>query len=232
MQLLLTTKRYFTFALRMHVRLSATIATYLDGCGGPWWDVSRRALNFIDDTASTYYTCTLLAVTQKLNVSRHLLIRTFFFFVCGTRAQNLSAPFSYTCNNMLFPWKWGEALQFLKLWRVFSNGFILLCSNFITKHVLIFFFYIYDKRIYCKFKLKLSLCVYKRNSVKADEGIVSLGTRWWWMFSFKSQSLYSWGNCICFRWARWVSQSIWTLWRREPSFRILSNDSSVVQPVS
>jgi hypothetical protein len=37
------------------------------------------------------------AITHKLNVSGHMLIWTFFLvLVCGTRAQNLSAPFSYT----------------------------------------------------------------------------------------------------------------------------------------
>jgi hypothetical protein len=43
-----------------------------------------------------YYTrkCDLSAVTHKLNVSRHTMIRIFsLVLVCGTRDQNLSAPF-------------------------------------------------------------------------------------------------------------------------------------------
>jgi hypothetical protein len=39
MQLLLTTKKHFTIALWMPVRLSATAPASLHGCGGPWWDV-------------------------------------------------------------------------------------------------------------------------------------------------------------------------------------------------
>jgi hypothetical protein len=46
---------------------------------------------------STQYS---LDVTHKLNVSGHMLIWTFFLvLVCGTRAQNLSAPFSYTLHK-------------------------------------------------------------------------------------------------------------------------------------
>jgi hypothetical protein len=42
MQLLLTTQT--VIALWMPVRLSATALASSYGCGGPWWDVSRRAL--------------------------------------------------------------------------------------------------------------------------------------------------------------------------------------------
>jgi hypothetical protein len=39
----------------------------------------------------------LSAITHKVNVSGPMLIRTFcFVLVCGTRAQSLSTPFSYT----------------------------------------------------------------------------------------------------------------------------------------
>jgi hypothetical protein len=49
------------------------------------------------DIFSTYYKCTLSAINRRLNVSGHLLIWTFFvILVGGTRAQSLSAPFSYT----------------------------------------------------------------------------------------------------------------------------------------
>jgi hypothetical protein len=46
-QRLLPTKGHFTTAVWMPVRLSATIPTSLKGRGGPWWDVSRRALNLM-----------------------------------------------------------------------------------------------------------------------------------------------------------------------------------------
>jgi hypothetical protein len=76
MQLLLTTKRQLTIALWMPVRLSAT----LKRCSGPRWDSSRRALNLMEDILNSYYKCTLSAVNHKLNVSGHMLIRTFFLF--------------------------------------------------------------------------------------------------------------------------------------------------------
>jgi hypothetical protein len=31
----------------------------LNGCGGPWRDVPRRALNFVENILSTYYKCIL-----------------------------------------------------------------------------------------------------------------------------------------------------------------------------
>jgi hypothetical protein len=61
MQLLLTTKRHFTIAVWMPVRLSATAPPSLNGCGTPWLNVSRRA---VEDILSTYYKCTLSAITQ------------------------------------------------------------------------------------------------------------------------------------------------------------------------
>jgi hypothetical protein len=100
MQLLLTTKRHFTIALWMPVRLSATTPASLAACGGPWWDVSRRTLNLMEDILRTCYKCTLSAITHKLNVSG-LMIWTFVLvLVCGTRAQSFSAPFSYTLYNL------------------------------------------------------------------------------------------------------------------------------------
>jgi hypothetical protein len=69
----------------------------LNECGVPWWDVSRRALNLMEDILDTYYKCTFSAITHKLNVSGHMLMWTFFLvLVCGTRAQSLSTPFIYT----------------------------------------------------------------------------------------------------------------------------------------
>jgi hypothetical protein len=55
-----------TIALWMPVRLSVTTPASLSGRGGPWWDVSRRALNLMEDILSTYYKCTLSAITQKI----------------------------------------------------------------------------------------------------------------------------------------------------------------------
>jgi hypothetical protein len=85
----------------MPVRLSPTIPASLNGGGGPWWDVSRRGLNLKEEVLSTYYKCTLSAITHELNVSGHMLIWTFFLvLVCGIRAQSLSAPFSYTAYRL------------------------------------------------------------------------------------------------------------------------------------
>jgi hypothetical protein len=68
-QLLLTMKRHFTIALWMPVRPSATTPASLNGCGGPRWDVSRGAINLMEDILNTYYKCTLSAITFRLNVS-------------------------------------------------------------------------------------------------------------------------------------------------------------------
>jgi hypothetical protein len=52
----------------------------MNGCCGPWWSVSRRALNLMEDILSTYYKIILSAATHKLNVSGHMLIWTFSSF--------------------------------------------------------------------------------------------------------------------------------------------------------
>jgi hypothetical protein len=63
--------------------------------------VERGALDLMEDILSTYYKCTLSATTHKFIVSGHMLILTFFLvWVCGTRVQNLSAPFSYTLYSV------------------------------------------------------------------------------------------------------------------------------------
>jgi hypothetical protein len=59
-------ERHFTIALWMLVRLSATTPESLNGFGGPRWDMSRRALNFMQDIVSTYYECTFSAVIRKI----------------------------------------------------------------------------------------------------------------------------------------------------------------------
>jgi hypothetical protein len=47
-------------------------------------------LNLIEEVLGTYYKCTVSAITQKLNVSGHMLIWEFFLFLLyGARAQNL-----------------------------------------------------------------------------------------------------------------------------------------------
>jgi hypothetical protein len=69
----------------MPIRLSATAPPYLNGCGGPWWDVSRRAL---EDILSTYYKYILSAVTHKLTVSwTHADMDFFFVLVFGIYSQ-------------------------------------------------------------------------------------------------------------------------------------------------
>jgi hypothetical protein len=45
---------------------------------------------------------TLASVQENISVSSHMLIWTFFLvLVCGTRAQSLPAPFSYTLYTYL-----------------------------------------------------------------------------------------------------------------------------------
>jgi hypothetical protein len=52
MQLLLATKKHFTVALWLTVRLSATAPASLNWCGGPRWDVSRFTFNLMENTFS------------------------------------------------------------------------------------------------------------------------------------------------------------------------------------
>jgi hypothetical protein len=69
----------------------------LSGCGGTWWDVSRPALNFMEEILNTYYKCTLSTITHKLNVSWDMLIWILFLIlICWTRAQNMSPSLNYT----------------------------------------------------------------------------------------------------------------------------------------
>jgi hypothetical protein len=50
-----------------------------------------------EDSLSTNYTRILSAITHKLNVPGHMLIWIFFLvYICGTHAQILSSPFTYT----------------------------------------------------------------------------------------------------------------------------------------
>jgi hypothetical protein len=89
-----------TVALWMPVRLSATAPTSLNGYGGPWWDVSRRVLNLMEDILITYHKCALSAVTHKLMFPDTRWYGHFFlFWYVKLVSKNLSAPFSYTLYN-------------------------------------------------------------------------------------------------------------------------------------
>jgi hypothetical protein len=72
--LVLAMNRHVTIALWMPLRLSVTNPASLNECGGPWRDVSRRALNLIKDIFSTLYKGVLPALTLKLNVLGHVSI--------------------------------------------------------------------------------------------------------------------------------------------------------------
>jgi hypothetical protein len=64
----------------LHVGLSTSTTEPLNECCGMHW-ISRKTL-------STYFKCTLSAITHRWSVSRHKLIWTFFLIlVCGTQAQ-------------------------------------------------------------------------------------------------------------------------------------------------
>jgi hypothetical protein len=102
MQLLLTMKKCFTIALWVPARLSATAPASLNRCSSPQWDVSRCALNVMEDILSTCYKHILSAITYKLNFSRHVLKWKFFLvLVCGAFAQNFSVLFTYTPGKHL-----------------------------------------------------------------------------------------------------------------------------------
>jgi hypothetical protein len=123
LQPLLTTKRHI--ALWMPVRVSATTPVSLHGCGGPSWDMSRRALNLVEDILSTYYKRNISAITHKSNVSGHILMWKFFLvWYLELKTQSLSAPFSYELYiyiyNRRFCLKWRVAEN--KLWK---NVFLL-----------------------------------------------------------------------------------------------------------
>jgi hypothetical protein len=61
----------------------------------------------MDDILSAYYKSTLSAVNLQIHVKCfqiHDAMIISFFLVCGTRAKNLSAPFSYILN-MFFSYR-------------------------------------------------------------------------------------------------------------------------------
>jgi hypothetical protein len=95
-------QRHFTIALWMCVGLSATTPASLNGCCGPWWDMSRRALNLMEGILSIYYKCTLSAMDHKLNVSGHVFIWIFLYmFGCMELVHQL-CPLSI-CKICIWP---------------------------------------------------------------------------------------------------------------------------------
>jgi hypothetical protein len=93
-----------TIALWMPVRLFPACRTFLNGCGGPRWDMSRRASNLMEDISSTYYKCTLSGTTHKLNVSGHLLIQTFILVLYVELAPSYrknSLPLRLLCSHVI-----------------------------------------------------------------------------------------------------------------------------------
>jgi hypothetical protein len=98
MQLPLTTKRHFTIALWMPVRLPATTPAPLNGCCGPWWDVSRRALNIMEDLLYMYS----FSYNSQIKCFRtHVDMDICSCFCMWNSCQSLSAPFSYTLYVLL-----------------------------------------------------------------------------------------------------------------------------------
>jgi hypothetical protein len=99
MQSLLRMSRCFTITICMSVRPHASTLAFLDGCGGPWWDMLRRPFSVLEDILRTHYKRILSAITHKLNVPEHMLIWTLFLtLVCATCAQSFPAPFSTPCR--------------------------------------------------------------------------------------------------------------------------------------
>jgi hypothetical protein len=98
----MTTNRHFTFALWMPIRLSATTLASLNGCGGPWWDMSRRALNLLEDILSACYKCTLSAIAQKLMFPDTCLYGHFFWFWYVELVPKVCPHLSLTiCTNTI-----------------------------------------------------------------------------------------------------------------------------------
>jgi hypothetical protein len=90
-----------------HLQTSATTPPSFNRYGGPWWDVSRW--NLMENILSTYYGCSLSAVTHNKNVFRtHVHIDFFLLLLCGTWDQSLASPFSW--HELFSPaptlWSW------------------------------------------------------------------------------------------------------------------------------
>jgi hypothetical protein len=74
----------------------------LNGWAGPSWDVSRRVLNLMEENLSTYYRCTLSAITHKSNFSGHVDMYILSCFGMWNLCPSLSAPFSYILYMYIF----------------------------------------------------------------------------------------------------------------------------------
>jgi hypothetical protein len=70
----------------------------LVACMRMWQNMQAHQTIINKGILSTYYKYTLSTVSNKLNISRHMAIRTYFFFcVCvGTYGQNSVRIFSHT----------------------------------------------------------------------------------------------------------------------------------------
>jgi hypothetical protein len=92
MQLLLTMKMHFTIAMWMPVKT-------IRNCTGIFVRMRRSTMRRVEafiESHGGHFQRTLSAVTHKLNVSGRILIWAYFLvLVYGTRAQSLSATFSY-----------------------------------------------------------------------------------------------------------------------------------------
>jgi hypothetical protein len=74
---------HFSVTLWVPIRLCEATPEFLKGRSGSLRDMSRRALNRTEVILNTYFNCTLSPITQRLNVSEHMLIWTFFLvLVC------------------------------------------------------------------------------------------------------------------------------------------------------
>jgi hypothetical protein len=81
MQILLIMKRHFSIALWLPVRLSATIPASMNGCGGPWWNVWRCALNLMEGILGSYYNCTFSHNSQTKRFLTYVDMGCFSCFV-------------------------------------------------------------------------------------------------------------------------------------------------------
>lgn len=106
-QLLMTPERRLSVALRMPLELLATAPAFLDGCGDPWWEVSRRMVTIMEDVLSAYCQCTLSAITHEWNTSRRMLICARFLAPeCRTRAPNLQGLSGEHCLYVYITSHW------------------------------------------------------------------------------------------------------------------------------
>jgi hypothetical protein len=65
-------------------------------CKEHWWNKETPVTSLNKALTKVLSHNILSAITHKLNVSRHMLIWTFFIvLICGTHAQSMSSPFSY-----------------------------------------------------------------------------------------------------------------------------------------